>query len=44
MRERLKSRRAEVASRSIAGRALANLNSHNNFLLMSGDLQSNLNG
>jgi hypothetical protein len=44
MRERFRARKASGAGSPEASRNALNLNSHNNFLLLSGDLAKNLNG
>lgn len=44
MRERFRARKASGAGSPESSRNAMNLNSHNNFLLLSGDLAKNLNG
>jgi hypothetical protein len=44
MRERFRARKASGAGSPDSSRNALNLNSHNNFLLLSGDLAKNLNG
>jgi hypothetical protein len=44
VQQRLRGRKAQNVSKDLNSPSLANINSHNNFLLFSGDLVSNLKG